>query len=74
MVERGSGRIVDMASGSGRLNPPAPPGQGGWGIAYSASKAAIGRVAGGNEAEFGARGVHAFNLDPGNVNTDGRAP
>jgi len=72
MVERGSGRIVDMASGSARLNPPAPPGQGGWGIAYSASKAAFGRVAGGIEAEFGARGVHAFNLDPGNVITERR--
>ena len=72
MVERGSGRIVNMVSGSARLDPPAPPGQGGWGIAYSASKAAFGRVAGGLNAELASQGVHAFNVDPGNVVTEKR--
>jgi NAD(P)-dependent dehydrogenase (short-subunit alcohol dehydrogenase family) len=72
MLERGSGRIVNMVSGSARLDPVAPAGAGGWGIAYSASKAAFARVAGGIEAEFGARGVRAFNVDPGNVVTEKR--
>ena len=72
MLERGSGRIVNMVSGSARHDPPGPPGRGGWGIAYSASKAAFGRVAGGINAEFAASGVHAFNVDPGNVVTEKR--
>ena len=71
MVERGSGRIVNVVSGSARYDPTAPAGAGGWGIAYSASKAAFGRVAGGLNAEFGP-GVSAFNVDPGNVLTERR--
>jgi NAD(P)-dependent dehydrogenase (short-subunit alcohol dehydrogenase family) len=72
MIDRGSGRVVNMVSGSARLDPPAAPGEGGWGIAYSASKAAFGRVAGGINAEFSGRGVLAFNVDPGNVVTEKR--
>jgi NAD(P)-dependent dehydrogenase (short-subunit alcohol dehydrogenase family) len=72
MVERGYGRIVNMVSGSAQVDPPAAPGEGGWGIAYSASKAAFGRVAGGINAEFGPSGVVAFNVDPGNVITEKR--
>ena len=72
MLERGSGTIIDMVSGSARLDPPAPPGQGGWGILYSASKAAFGRVAGGINAEHLSSGVKAFNVDPGNVVTEAR--
>ena len=63
----GGGTIIDMVSGSARLDPIAPPGEGGWGILYSASKAAFGRVAGGVNAEYRAAGVRAFNVDPGNV-------
>jgi NAD(P)-dependent dehydrogenase (short-subunit alcohol dehydrogenase family) len=72
MLDAGSGRVINMVSGSARLDPPAPPGEGGWGIAYSASKAAFGRVAGGINAEFSGRGVVAFNVDPGNVVTEKR--
>lgn len=72
MVERGRGTIVDMVSGSARLDPPAPPGEGGWGVLYSASKAAFGRVAGGINAEYRSAGVTAFNVDPGNVVTEAR--
>ena len=50
----------------------APAGAGGWGIGYSASKAAFGRVAGGIEAEFASAGVRAWNVDPGNVITEKR--
>lgn len=72
MVERGSGRVINMVSGSARLDPIAPAGEGGWGIGYSASKAAFARVAGGINAEFASSGVHAFNVDPGNVVTEKR--
>jgi NADP-dependent 3-hydroxy acid dehydrogenase YdfG len=72
MLERGSGTIIDMVSGSARLDPPAPAGDGGWGILYSASKAAFGRVAGGINADHRSAGVRAFNVDPGNVVTEAR--
>lgn len=71
MAERGSGRIVNMVSGSARHDPTAPAGAGGWGIGYSASKAAFGRVAGGLNAELGPA-VMTFNVDPGNVVTERR--
>jgi NAD(P)-dependent dehydrogenase (short-subunit alcohol dehydrogenase family) len=69
MSELGGGRIINLVSSSARLDPRAPAGEGGWGIAYSASKAAFGRVAGGINAEF-APDVLAFNVDPGNVITE----
>ena len=72
MLERGSGRIINMVSGSARQDPVAPAGAGGWGIGYSASKAAFARVAGGIEAEFASGGVRAWNVDPGNVITEKR--
>jgi NAD(P)-dependent dehydrogenase (short-subunit alcohol dehydrogenase family) len=72
MLDHDGGRIINVVSGSARLDPPAPPGQGGWGIGYSASKAAFARVAGGINAEFRARGIIAFNIDPGNVVTERR--
>jgi len=72
MIERGGGTIVNMVSGSAKLDPPAPPGEGGWGILYSASKAAFGRVAGGLNAEYLDAGVKSFNVDPGNVVTEAR--
>ena len=70
MLERGRGTIVNMASSSATNDPPAGPGDGGWGLAYAASKAAFGRIAGSINAEFGARGVRAFNVDPGFVVTE----
>jgi NAD(P)-dependent dehydrogenase (short-subunit alcohol dehydrogenase family) len=73
MVERGGGTIVNMCSGSATTDPPAPPGEGGWGVAYSASKAAFGRLAGAVNAEYRSRGVRAFNLDPGFVVTEAGA-
>jgi NAD(P)-dependent dehydrogenase (short-subunit alcohol dehydrogenase family) len=72
MLERGRGTIIDMVSGSARLDPQAPPGEGGWGILYSGSKAAFARVAGGINAEYLSSGIKAFNVDPGNVVTEAR--
>ena len=70
MAERGGGTIVQMASGSATTDPPAPPDEGGWGLAYAASKAAAGRIAGAVNAEYRSRGVRAFNVDPGFVVTE----
>lgn len=74
MVDAGGGVIANMCSGSATLDPPAPPGEGGWGLAYAAAKAAFGRIAGAVNAEFREAGIRAFNLEPGFVVTEsGRA-
>lgn len=73
MLEQGGGTIVNLCSGSATSDPPGPPGEGGWGVAYSASKAAFGRLAGAINAEYRERGVRAFNLDPGFVITEAGA-
>lgn len=70
MVDRGHGVIVNMCSGSATTDPPAPPDEGGWGLAYAASKAAFGRIAGCVNAEYLSRGIRAFNVDPGFVVTE----
>jgi len=70
MLEAGRGTVVNMASSSASNDPPAGPGDGGWGLAYAASKAAFGRIAGSINAELGDRGVRAFNVDPGFVVTE----
>ncbi|TDC56240.1 SDR family oxidoreductase [Actinomadura sp. KC345] len=73
MLDQGGGTIVNLCSGSATSDPPGPPGEGGWGVAYSASKAAFGRLAGAVNAEYRERGVRAFNLDPGFVVTEAGA-
>lgn len=70
MVRKGAGTIVTMASGSATIDPPAPPDEGGWSLAYAASKAACGRIAGAVNAEYRSRGIRAFNVDPGFVITE----
>lgn len=70
MIERGDGVIVNLVSGSATTDPPAAPGEGGWGVAYAASKAAFGRLAGAVNAEYRGRGIRAFNLSPGFVVTE----
>lgn len=70
MVERGRGTVVSMCSGSATNDPPAAPDEGGWGLAYAASKAAFGRIAGCLNAEYLAHGIRAFNVDPGFVVTE----
>jgi NAD(P)-dependent dehydrogenase (short-subunit alcohol dehydrogenase family) len=70
MVARGSGVIINLASASGAMDPPAPAGHGGWGLGYGASKAALHRVAGMLAVELGERGILAFNLSPGFIATE----
>ena len=70
MLSNGGGRIVAITSYSATNDPPAPVGEGGWGYAYAASKAAFHRLAGQLAVEFGPRGVVAVNVDPGHVITE----
>jgi NAD(P)-dependent dehydrogenase (short-subunit alcohol dehydrogenase family) len=65
MLDRGSGRLVNMLSEAAFTTPPAPAGAGGWGVAYAAAKAAFHRVTDMCHVEFGARGILAFSIAPG---------
>ena len=70
MLERGGGTIIDVTSHTATANPPGPVGKGGWGVAYAASKAAAHRFAPLLAVELGDRGIRAYNLDPGYVETE----
>jgi NAD(P)-dependent dehydrogenase (short-subunit alcohol dehydrogenase family) len=70
MLERGSGFIVNITSLAAFHDPPAPAGQGGWGLGYGISKAALHRVAGILHLEAGGRGVRAYNVQPGLIATE----
>ncbi len=65
MLERGEGRIVNMLSEASFVTPPAPAGQGGWGVAYAAAKAAFHRVTDVCHVEFFDDGVWSFSIAPG---------
>ena len=64
MVERGGGRIVNVASGSAYL----PPREGG-STAYPASKAAVHRFSEVLAASLTPKGVFVFSISPGLVRT-----
>jgi NAD(P)-dependent dehydrogenase (short-subunit alcohol dehydrogenase family) len=70
MLERGGGTIVDVSSHTATADPPGPVGHGGWGVAYAASKAAFHRFAPLVAVELGDRGIRAYNVDPGYVETE----
>jgi NAD(P)-dependent dehydrogenase (short-subunit alcohol dehydrogenase family) len=70
MAERGGGVFVHVTSFAAQNDPRKPAGEGGWGVAYAAAKSAAHRIAGHVHAEFGGRGVRAYNLDPGFVVTE----
>jgi NAD(P)-dependent dehydrogenase (short-subunit alcohol dehydrogenase family) len=70
LLERGGGTVVDITSAAGITDPPAPAGEGGWGLAYAASKAAFHRIAAHLAVEYGDRGIRAFNVEPGMVLTE----
>ncbi len=70
MLERGLGYVVTITSAAGYTAPPAPAGSGGWGLGYAVGKASGHVLVGTLNAEFGDRGVLAFNVDPGAVLTE----
>ena len=70
MLERRRGVIVNMVSGAGLSDPPAPAGQGGWGFAYAATKSAFHRMAGVLRVEHPDPGLRFVNVEPGFVVTE----
>ncbi len=70
MVAQGCGQIVNVSSGAGMYDPPVPADQGAWGYAYGASKAALARLSGCINVEYGRRGIRAFTVNPGLVSTE----
>jgi NAD(P)-dependent dehydrogenase (short-subunit alcohol dehydrogenase family) len=64
MLDNGAGRVVNMSARSFYRNLP-PPGRGGPRLGYTASKAALSRLAGSLKGEYGKRGIVAFDVDPG---------
>lgn len=70
MVDRGSGAVVNITSSVAYEDPPAPAGEGGWGLGYGMSKGAFHRIAGFIAVELGDRGIRAFNVQPGFVATE----
>lgn len=70
MVAQGGGQIVNVSSGAGQHDPPVPADQGAWGYAYGASKAALARLSGCINVEYGRQGVRAYTVNPGLVSTE----
>jgi NAD(P)-dependent dehydrogenase (short-subunit alcohol dehydrogenase family) len=67
MLAEGGGTVVNMSTSSVFLEPPGPVGENGWSISYVAAKAGIDRFASILNVELGARGIRAFNVEPGFV-------
>jgi NAD(P)-dependent dehydrogenase (short-subunit alcohol dehydrogenase family) len=70
MIARGRGIVLNITSGCATMDPPAPIGEGGWGMGYGVSKAAIHRQAGILSKELANTGVLFFNIDPGLIGTE----
>jgi NAD(P)-dependent dehydrogenase (short-subunit alcohol dehydrogenase family) len=68
MLARGDGTIVNVTSAVAVTDPPSPPGEGGWGLAYAMSKGAFHRLAPNLAVEYPA--LTFFNLEPGYVETE----
>jgi NAD(P)-dependent dehydrogenase (short-subunit alcohol dehydrogenase family) len=70
MVERGRGFVVDITSAVAWMDPPAAPGEGGWGLGYAMSKAALHRVVPSLHRELHDAGIVLLNIDPGFIATE----
>jgi NAD(P)-dependent dehydrogenase (short-subunit alcohol dehydrogenase family) len=68
MAERGDGTVVNVTSAVAVTDPPSPPGEGGWGLAYAMSKGAFHRLAPNLTIEY--PDIRFFNLEPGYVETE----
>jgi NAD(P)-dependent dehydrogenase (short-subunit alcohol dehydrogenase family) len=70
MLARGSGKVINITSACAVLDPPAPIGEGGWGLGYGMSKAAIHKQVGILAKELANTGVQFHNIEPGLVGTE----
>jgi hypothetical protein len=64
MVERGTGVVVHLTSGTATHDPPAP---GVWGMGAAMGAAAAHRIVGVLHSEVGGAGVRCYNLNPGHA-------
>ena len=62
--------FTSAITASGATDPAAPTGEGGWGFAYSSSKAAFMRLTGILAVEHKDAGVRFFDVEPGFVLTE----
>ncbi len=70
MIARGDGTIINITSGSGYSDPMKAAGDGGWGMGYGISKAAMQRIAGFLHVEHGNQGIKAYNVQPNLIATE----
>jgi len=71
MLEAGGGTFVTVSSAAGYdWYPTGYPGKAGAGLGYRIGKAAGHSLVGSIQAEYGAQGVRAFNVNPGYVLTE----
>ncbi|MCU1612739.1 MAG: putative short chain dehydrogenase/reductase [Frankiales bacterium] len=70
MIARGSGTVVNITSGCAVSDPPAAAGDGGWGLGYGMSKAAMHREVGILSRELAGTGVTFVNIEPGLIGTE----
>ena len=69
-TRQGGGIVINITSSAGQIETPAPIGQGGWGLGYSITKAAFGRMIPGLAKELRPHGVAVIGLMPGFVATE----
>jgi NAD(P)-dependent dehydrogenase (short-subunit alcohol dehydrogenase family) len=67
MIERGGGTFVTISSGAGYMFYPQSPRPG---LGYRIGKASGHTLVGSLQAEYGAQGIRAFNVEPGFVLTE----
>jgi NAD(P)-dependent dehydrogenase (short-subunit alcohol dehydrogenase family) len=70
MIARGDGTIINITSGVAYQDPPAPAGEGGWGLGYAFSKGAVHRIAGVLAVEQRDDGIRAYSVQPGFIATE----
>jgi NAD(P)-dependent dehydrogenase (short-subunit alcohol dehydrogenase family) len=70
MKRQGGGIVINITSSAGERETPAPIGQGGWGLGYSLSKAALNRMVPGLAKELRPYHVAVIGLMPGFVGTE----
>jgi NAD(P)-dependent dehydrogenase (short-subunit alcohol dehydrogenase family) len=66
----GQGVVIDLTSGAGQNETSLQPGEGGWPLSYSLTKAAFNRVAAGLGKELKRYNIAVINLEPGFVATE----
>jgi NAD(P)-dependent dehydrogenase (short-subunit alcohol dehydrogenase family) len=70
MAKQGGGVVMNVSSLAGSNETAAQPGEGGWGLGYSITKAAFNRLAAGLGKELQGDKIAVINLEPGFVVTE----